>query len=259
MDEKENEGLENNNNKEAAESENTESKENKSENVEESKQNDVPSIKKKSIWRYPIRIAVIFLIIAIVYIAIIMIEKIQATNSIFENIESEEVSLTEYIVYGNHLNLKGKLNIEDTNIENIKLCFKTVNEENSQEIDLNYSKTDDGITFYTSNLINEGINLEEFNADMYYMFVKITSKESLNKYYTIKNKTKYEDVEYYTITRNGKNKKIDIKFDTYDVDKLKKDYMYLSSNYEKLPDDVYDIVIDPGHGGKDVGAEANRI
>ena len=33
--------------------------------------------------------------------------------------------------------------------------------------------------------------------------------------------------------------------------------MCLNVNFDKLPEDEYDIVIDPGHGGKDVGAEAN--
>lgn len=229
----------------------------KDEQSEANENNTIIEKKKKSVLRYIIRVAIIFIILAVFYTAILMIEKVQVVNSIFQNLEDEEISLTEYLVYGTHLNIKGNLKINDENISNVRLCFKSVNNENLEDVSMNFTKTADGISFYTSNLINEGIDLEKFDVGMYYVFVKVISDDGLNRIYTIKNTTRYDNIDYYTITKNGKNKRIDIKFGIYSLEEIKKDYMCLNVNFDKLPEDVYDIVIDPGHGGKDVGAEAN--
>lgn len=69
------------------------------------------------------------------------------------------------------------------------------------------------------------------------------------------NKTKYNNIEYYTITKNNTNKKIDINFDMYVGEEKTANYMAMEVKNSKLPKDVYDIVIDPGHGGSDNGAE----
>ena len=243
---------------EQREAQNAEPKEDKTQIIEENSQNSTFE-KKKSAWRYPIRIAVIFLILAVVYTAILMMEKVKIINSVFENIDEEEALLTEYIVYGTHLNIKGSLNIGNQNVSDVKLCFKTANEQNIKEINLDYTNNNNNIEFSTSDLINEGIYLENLNVDMYYLFIKVTDTEGVSKYYSLKNATKYDDVIYYTITRNNKNKKINIGFSTHESNEQNINYMYLSVNFDTLPEDVYDIVIDPGHGGKDVGAQANRI
>ena len=223
------------------------------ENKEELKEK-VTANNKKKIGTYIFRTMIAFLLLSILYIAVIMIERVQAINNIFEYIEEKEVYLTEYVVYGNHLNIKGKMQIEDPNINNLKLCFKSTNKSETKEIDLKSSKNKNDIEFYLSDLINEGIDLEELDSDMYYLLIKTTNTDGINKYYSIKNNTKYSNITYYTITKNSKNKKVNIAFDTYNN---KLNYMYINVYYDNLPDDVFDIVIDAGHGGKDVGAEAN--
>lgn len=69
------------------------------------------------------------------------------------------------------------------------------------------------------------------------------------------NKTEYEKIEYYTITKNNTNNKITINFGTYEGEGKIANYMAMEVKSTKLPKDVYDIVIDPGHGGSDNGAE----
>ncbi len=61
-------------------------------------------------------------------------------------------------------------------------------------------------------------------------------------------------IEYYTLTSNGSNQKIDIDFATTLY--LEDSIYTLTFNVAQaeLPEDVYDIVIDPGHGGYDSGA-----
>ncbi len=67
--------------------------------------------------------------------------------------------------------------------------------------------------------------------------------EKNKKRYSIQNDTEYKNVEYYTITKDNSNNKIDISFHKYD----KIDYMQIEVKKAKLPKNVYDIVVDPGH------------
>ena len=218
------------------------------------------SSKKIDVRKLLIRIVIIFVILIVVYIAYSVIYRTSSVKDIFDEVEKTQVSLSEYIVYGTHLNIKGKLEIDNSDIKKVSLCLKTINEKNDKEIDLSFENTQNGISFYTSNLINEGINLEELSINTYYMFVKVDYQNNSNKIYSIKNDTNYkktqkENIEYYTITKNSKNSKVDIKFEDYTSDGKKLEYMYIGVNHTHLPANVYDVVIDPGHGGGDVGAE----
>lgn len=115
--------------------------------------------------------------------------------------------------------------------------------------EFNYS--DNNVSFTTSSKINEGIDLESLSKDNYYLFLKIAYSNSDIKYYPLVNASEHNNITYYTITKNNTNNKIDISFDKYN------DISYMSikvNKAEKLPDDVYDIAIDPGHGGLDTGA-----
>lgn len=82
-----------------------------------------------------------------------------------------------------------------------------------------------------------------------------SSNKEKSKRYTIQNNTKYDEIVYYTITKNNSNHRIDIKFDNYNKDERNIKYMALEVKKSRLPKDVYDIVIDPGHGGADKGAK----
>lgn len=201
---------------------------------------------------------ILFGVLSGAYIAYTIFHKKKEIKDIFEDIETEEVSVSEYIVYGTHLNIKGNLSIQDTDIKNISLELKTSDDEVSEEIKLKYENTDRGIEFSTSELINEGIDLEKLKIDTYYIFLKVEYLDDTYKYYTLKDNTDYEkkEIEYYTITKNGKNNKIDIKFAKHTKEEQKLEYMNIEVNNCKLPANVYDIVIDPGHGGSDCGAKA---
>ena len=213
---------------------------------EENNQEEEKKKKKQKIWKYVLRITILFIILLSVYMAAIIFVKNHGINSIFKNIEDEETTLSEYIVYGTHLNIKGSLKINDTkNISALKLCFKSTDHKNENEYNLKYSVNQSEIEFYSSDLINEGIDLEKFNVDMYYMLLKVSYTDNIDKYYSIKNNTKYNEITYYTITKNDKNIKIHIGFDIHNKDKKDINYMYLNAIYAKLPEDVYDIVIDP--------------
>lgn len=99
-----------------------------------------------------------------------------------------------------------------------------------------------------------GLNLEELSTTNYYIFVKVAFSNNEEKYYSLSNASEYTKTTYYTLTKNNSNNEINIHFDKYnDIS-----FMGLACNsIESLPNDVYDIAIDPGHGGKDVGATSN--
>ena len=119
-------------------------------------------------------------------------------------------------------------------------------------IETNYNYSDNLLTFSTSDKLNDSIDLEHLEPNNYYVFLKVTFSNSDIKYYSLSNNTENNDITYYSITKNSTNNKIDIGFNKYE------ETPYLSMNVtkiDKLPDDVYDIAIDPGHGGKDKGAK----
>lgn len=159
-------------------------------------------------------------------------------------------NITHDAIYGIHFNLKGTFqNIE--NVSNLKLILK----DNKNEIDIPITtkEKEDEIEFTTSNFINKGLNLEYLPTGTYYLLLKGTitqDNKTKDVYYSVTNKTNYENLEYYTISKNNKNNKINIEWNTYEECPT----LRFKIEETNLPENVYDITIDPGHGGSDVGA-----
>lgn len=160
-------------------------------------------------------------------------------------------NITHEAIYGIHLNFKGTFTLPE-NITEIKLILS--NGKNEIEIPTEQQKEENRITFTTSDFINKGMNLEFLPQGIYYLILKGKKINEKNEeewiYYSVENKTDYKDLEYYTITKNGKNNKIEIEWNTYEECPT----LRFKIEETKLPEDVYDITIDPGHGGFDVGA-----
>ena len=104
-------------------------------------------------------------------------------------------------------------------------------------------------TYVLSEYINDGLYLDDIPFGDYYLFV--SSEYTLEdgsvgyKYYSINNATTYDMTTYYSMSKYEKKVTIDFE-DSYPTMML---------HVEKNKDDsVYDIVIDPGHGGSDPGA-----
>lgn len=156
--------------------------------------------------------------------------------------EENNASITELYIYGSHLNLKGNLSI-NSDIAKVELVFFN---DKETTYNLNYEKNNDVVNFYISNQKNKGLLLDDFSIGNYIVFLKITDVDSNSTYYKLFNNTKYEETEYYTIRKEEKFNYILIKNgekDTLNID-------VNSSNEEN----IYDVVIDAGHGGIDPGA-----
>ena len=156
---------------------------------------------------------------------------------------NEEILIDSYTIYGRFFNIEGKTDINS----NLTLVLKNNQEEIEYPVYLDDSKGN----FSTNKLINEGINLEKLKDGTYVVLLK-----SNNIYYNLKNdcNKNYKTLEYYTITRSDTNYQIEIGFNEI----LGKEYLVLNCKKVDLPDEIYDIVIDPGHGGVDVGAVSGK-
>lgn len=165
--------------------------------------------------------------------------------------EEELASISEYFIYGNHLNIKGSLEITDKNYQSIVL---TLYNGKDKDIKVNTEIEDNKINFNTSKYINEGIYLDDLERGTYYLFLKLTyenpeeQEKPIEKYYILKNETNYKETAYYTLSKY--NNKVLIN--------SQNDYGTISFNIEenKTNDDIYDITIDPGHGGMDGGGSS---
>ena len=159
-------------------------------------------------------------------------------------IEEDKVILDKYYIYGVHLNIEGKFNIDDNSSSDIVLY----NGKNFMTVDYTYR---DGIISFSDN-INDGLYLDSLNTGKYYLFLRIGNIDEEGivkyKYYAIRNNTSYDDVTYYTMSDIGN--KIVINFDNY--------YQTMAFVVGKNHDNnVYDVVVDAGHGGIDEGAYGN--
>lgn len=152
-------------------------------------------------------------------------------------IEDNVVDIDELYIYGTHLNMHGK---NSNDIKDLVLY-----NGDFTQVAINF--TDDG--FNLSNEVNNGLYLDSIPRGKYYLFLRSITKDKNNndvyKYYAINNKTNYKTTTYYTF--NDYDNKIvidsDNKYSTLAFD--------ITNNKDS---EVYDIVIDPGHGGMDSGA-----
>lgn len=159
-----------------------------------------------------------------------------------------EGQINDYYIYGTHLNVEGSINIDNSNVtkKDIKLIlsngysFKNI----KSEINIEGKKA----YFSFSDEINSGLNLEKLKYGNWYLFIKIN-----NNYYSLKDVTGYKSVNYYTITKKNSNNNIKTKSGK----KYNHNYFSIVVRKSTLPKDVYDITIDPGHGGIDTGSYYN--
>lgn len=167
-----------------------------------------------------------------------------------ETIETNTyATIDNYVIYGIHLRLEGKITLENQ-VENIKLVLS--NGKTELEIPWILEQVENTYNFKTSKNNNEGINLEKLPEEDLYLLIKTETKEeekTTTKYYSVENKSIYKNLEYYTLTKNHKNNKINIEWNTYENCPT----LRFKIKETTLPENVYDITIDPGHDVTDPG------
>ncbi len=195
----------------------------------------------------PLLITLALIIIA--FIGFKLLNK-EPEKTFLEKIEMETYAhITNYAIYGIHMNIEGNITLPE-NTENPKLML--ANGQTEIEIPCILNQNGNEYTFNTSNFINEGINLENLPQEELYLVIKAEEKEEnkiIEKYYSVENHSKYNNMEYYTLTKENKNNKIDMEWNTYEECPTWR----FNIKEVKLPSTVYDITIDPGHDGTDPG------
>ena len=163
----------------------------------------------------------------------------QNSNSDIDNIKTideqrliEEVGQKENISYKNHY-FYGE-----------SIIFELNNSQKVESYSLVDVKTYEVVfTKEYHDKINEGIDLRILEEGSYLIILE-------DSY--LKTDGDVHEEEFYTVTRDGLNKKVKIEV----VD----DYIMLCvETINQLPNEIYDLVIDPGHGGNDTGAEGNQL
>jgi len=156
-------------------------------------------------------------------------------------LEEEVINIDELFIYGTHLNIHGNT----VNDSNLKLVLY-----NGEFIEKDINIIDN--SFNLSDYVNDGLYLDDIPVGNYYMFLRSESlneeDETVYKYYALNNTTDYKETIYYTFS-NFNNKIVINSEDSYPTM-----MMNISENKDN---DIYDIVIDPGHGGIDGGAGNN--
>lgn len=156
-------------------------------------------------------------------------------------IQEEVINIDELYIYGAHLNLHGNT------VKGNGLQLVLYNGE-FKEVSININNDE----FNLSDKVNEGMYLNEIPRGEYFLFLR--SKETNEngdisyKYYSLKNNTDYKETVYYTLS-NTNNKIVINSEESYPTM-----MMHVTENVD---DNVYDVVIDPGHGGMDSGASKN--
>lgn len=163
------------------------------------------------------------------------------------DIEEEKIDINKLYVYGTHLNVEGSYNFNDK-------AELVLYDGEFIVYDLNTSDDNlkNGINnFNLSDYVNDGIYLDDIPKGNYYLFLRvkyIDEEEEKYRYYALNNNTEYEETIYYTMSNYNKKIVID------NEDSYPTMMMNVSENKD---DNIYDIVIDPGHGGMDGGASKN--
>ncbi len=221
---------------------------------------------KKKIFKRRIYYYIIFIVIILIVYFLInnndieieeetSIQTISTNDNVFQSIEKDVYADVDlFIVYGTHFNIEGTIEFNEELIpEDAEVVAKNISGEEIS-IDTEYSFESNILSFSTlNNEINTGLDLESLEITDYYLLLKVEFENAEINYYSFSNNTEYGDVEYYTLTRNNTNNKIDINFIT--MENLPILGIYIETVNE-LPEDVYDVVIDPGHGGSDGGSTA---
>lgn len=172
-------------------------------------------------------------------------------KNVFGIIQKQEANITELYVYGNSLNLSGNItNIRKDNFEGAKIILTDGFEEKFYDID---TSINDSTLYFKTSQINDSILLNKLEDKKYYLLLRLKLNNSAKyRYYTLKNSSEGE-IEYYTISKNSTNYKLNINTDKKEYKKNTYNYISLNMLESKLPEEVYDIVIDAGHGGTDFG------
>ncbi len=193
-------------------------------------------------------IKILFLVTILATGVYLIFRTLPKHNEVLVPTEETDAIINELYIYGNHMNLKGNLTCDKGQISDVNLVM--VGSDNTINYDLKYDiDADNNVNFYISDTLNTGFMMDNMIIDNYVLFIKVVADEK-TLYYSLDNTSGYDDTTYYGISDDNISKKFVITNESK--------YHSMAINISKSTDEVYDVIIDPGHGGTDVGACYNK-
>ena len=178
-------------------------------------------------------------------------------DDIFSSVQTKTATITNFYTYGDTLKIEGKLsNISKDNFEGAKLIFTNGVDEKTVSLETHIEEKN--LIFKTSQ-INEAIELDKLDFGNYYILFRVKlNNSSVPKMYFLAPETELEGIRYYTVTKNSESKRIEIDMSEKEIKDKRYKYLSVQVLNDKAPENVYDFVIDAGHGGKDEGERSGR-
>lgn len=196
------------------------------------------------------KIILIFIFIIIIIASLKIYQKKNNNNDISlnynpkVNVEETPFLIDSYYVYGRTFNFTSAL-------PNIKTDFTQIKLVNLSNTPIYYNLIFENNTITLSNHINEGLILDNLDLGEHYFFIELTYQEEtkeIKKYYPLINNTSYDNILYTSLSKYQKD--IELNFNN--------EYNTLKIDVNKsIKNNAYDIVLDPGHGGDDIGASSD--
>ncbi len=169
-------------------------------------------------------------------------------------------TLTKYYTYGAFFRAEGSLDLSEleltkTDIEGVSLQLRSGSGENDREsFEIPYSIAKTKLTFQTSKYLGSGICLDTLETGDTAAFLELTVKDGETRLLALSDAADQENgaetIEYYTLPYGRGRRKITVQFEPTGQTET----LVFHGKRSRLPSGMYDIVIDPGHGGKDPGA-----
>ena len=180
-------------------------------------------------------------------------------ENIFGKFQTRTAEITEFYTYGKSLNISGKIsNIGKDNFESVRLVISD-GQAYQKMYKMNAEIKQEELYFYSDQEINNTIILDKLENGEYYVFLRIKLNNSVEpRYYSFASISEYQEIEYYTLTKDGTNRKANVNFKQKKYNEKKYPYMSVSLKEVIIPEDIYDIVIDAGHGGTDTGVRTGE-
>jgi N-acetylmuramoyl-L-alanine amidase len=212
-------------------------------------------------------IVLILVLVGIFYGVMITVEKNnpgqqlkKIEDNLLSKLQTQMATAEKIYTYGKAISINGNIaNVSKDNLESAKL-YITDGLEFEKTYRLNNSFDENKMNFYAEENINTGIILDHLECGEYYMLLRLKLNNSIDpRYYSLRKHSNFKNIEYYTMTKDGKNKKIEISYEEKTYKDNNYDILKLIVTEVTLPEDVFDIVIDAGHGGMDSGENLNGV
>lgn len=192
-------------------------------------------------------------------------EEPEDTTKDFQIVEKSAFSATDFYYYGTHFNYSASMPYtEPTDGTTIKAVTTRVYKLTDialssavTEAEAVFAVKEDTLTVKGADVIDEGLCLEQIPSGEFVIIVAVTDSLGNTRLYPLKDESGKNPLVYYTLTKDGENRKLDIQNESVKDDNgLEMTAFTIKAAKCTLPENVYDIVIDPGHGTADGGAES---